>query len=181
MFKMIVTDAVVSKGFEGAPALRFYDPTEGGGSSSVRFRIGKRVYDSRCDGNHRYVNIGVKAFGEACERIKKMKLKEGSYINIIGRYDEDNWTDQTTHEKKSAPVLIVDEIEYCYSGTGQKSGQEGAAAGAPGDPAPEEPPVGQAPDGTSPAGQPAAPASPEGAMPQNFAQFQSFGAENPYF
>ena len=44
-----------------------------------------------------------------------MKLKEGSFVNIIGRYDEESWKDQTTHEKKSAPVLNVDDIEYCYS------------------------------------------------------------------
>ena len=108
MLKMIVTDAGVSKGYDGAPALRFID-LEGGGQC-VRFRIGKRVYDNRCENNHRWINLSVKAFGEACERIKKMKLKEGSFVNIIARYDEETWEDQTTHEKKSAPVLIVDDI-----------------------------------------------------------------------
>ena len=37
MFKVIATEVVISKGFEGAPALRF---SENG--DSVRFRIGKR-------------------------------------------------------------------------------------------------------------------------------------------
>lgn len=49
-----------------------------------------------------------------------MQLKEGSYVNILGRLDEDVWEDQTTHEKKSAMVVIVDEIEYCFSNTDKK-------------------------------------------------------------
>lgn len=39
MFKVIATDVVISKGYDGAPALKF---TESG--ESVRFRIGKKVY-----------------------------------------------------------------------------------------------------------------------------------------
>ena len=32
-----------------------------------------------------------------------MQLKEGSAINITGRYDEDTWTDQSTGEPRSQP------------------------------------------------------------------------------
>ena len=39
-----------------------------------------------------------------------MKLDAGMYVNIAGRYDEETWEDQTTHEKKSAPVLIVEDM-----------------------------------------------------------------------
>lgn len=168
MLKMIVTDAGVSKGYDGAPALRFYDGENG--SQSVRFRIGKKVFDSRAEGNHRWVNIGVKAFGESCERIKKMKLKEGSYINIIGRYDEETWEDQNTHEKKSAPVLIVDEIEYCGGG-GQKS--KDSAGGATGEPGAQPPTQEQSAESAPPA---------DGAMPDNFTGFDGFGGGgNPFF
>ena len=45
-----------------------------------------------------------------------MQLKEGSFINIEARLDEDTWEDQTTKEKKSCPVLILDEIEYASGG-----------------------------------------------------------------
>ena len=83
MFKVIATDAVISKGYDGAPALKY---SEGG--ESVRFRIGKKVYDTRAKNNHRWVNLSVKAFGAVCERIKKMQVKEGSFINILGRLDE---------------------------------------------------------------------------------------------
>lgn len=176
MLKLIVTDAGVSKGYDGAPALRFID-LEGG--QCVRFRIGKRVYDSRCENNHRWINLSVKAFGEVCERIKKMKLKEGSFVNIIGRYDEESWDDQTTHEKKTAPVLIADEIEYCYSGSGQKNGQENgagtAAAGAAGAGTPPLPPQ-------QPQGQPQGGGQTSETMPENFTGFENFGGvTNPFF
>lgn len=108
MFKVIATDVVISKGYDGAPALKFFENGE-----SVRFRIGKKVYDTRAENNTRWVNLSVKAFGPVCERIKKMQLKESSFINILGRLDEDVWEDSTTHEKRSAMVVILDEIEYC--------------------------------------------------------------------
>ena len=99
MFKVIATDVVISKGYDGAPALKFSENGE-----SVRFRIGKKVYDTRAENNTRWVNLSVKAFGPVCERIKKMQLKESSFINILGRLDEDVWEDSTTHEKRSAMV-----------------------------------------------------------------------------
>ena len=71
MFKVIATDVVISKGYDGAPALKFSENGE-----SVRFRIGKKVYDTRAENNTRWVNLSVKAFGPVCERIKKMQLKE---------------------------------------------------------------------------------------------------------
>ena len=117
MIKMFVTKAVISKGFDGAAALRFSENTE---NPSVRFRIGVMVYDKRAEKEHRFVNIGVKAFGYLVDRIKNMKLDAGTYVNITGRYDEENWTDSTTNEKKSAPVLIIDEIEYSPNGSNGK-------------------------------------------------------------
>ena len=49
MFKVIATDVVISKGYDGAPALRFSENGE-----SVRFRIGKKVYDTRAENNTRW-------------------------------------------------------------------------------------------------------------------------------
>ena len=109
MFKVIATDVVISKGYDGAPALKFSENGE-----SVRFRIGKKVYDTRAENNTRWVNLSVKAFGPVCERIKKMQLKESSFINILGRLDEDVWEDSTTHEKRSAMVVILDEINVAW-------------------------------------------------------------------
>ena len=156
MFKVIATDVVISKGYDGAPALKF---TESG--ESVRFRIGKKVYDTRAENNARWMNISVKAFGPVCERIKKMQLKESSFINILGRLDEDIWEESVTHEKKSAMVIILDEIEFCSSGGGKQKnvnaeGQPKAAA-------------------TS------APVSAGSEMPGNFTGFEAFGGVNSFF
>lgn len=156
MFKVIATDVVISKGYDGAPALKF---TESG--ESVRFRIGKKVYDTRAENNARWMNISVKAFDPVCERIKKMQLKESSFINILGRLDEDIWEDSVTHEKKSAMVIILDEIEFCSSGGGKQKnvnaeGQPKAAA-------------------TS------APVSAGSEMPGNFTGFEAFGGVNSFF
>lgn len=156
MFKVIATDVVISKGYDGALALKF---TESG--ESVRFRIGKKVYDTRAENNARWMNISVKAFGPVCERIKKMQLKESSFINILGRLDEDIWEDSVTHEKKSAMVIILDEIEFCSSGGGKQKnvnaeGQPKAAA-------------------TS------APVSAGSEMPGNFTGFEAFGGVNSFF
>ena len=125
MFKVFATDVVVSKGYDNSSALKFSDD-----GTSVRFRIGKKVYDTRAENNTRWVNVSVKAFGTVCERIKKMQLKEGSFIHIAGRLDEDNWVDTTTNEKKSQIVIILDEIEYA-SGGGNKSKDNQQANAAP--------------------------------------------------
>lgn len=90
MFKVIATDVVISKGFDNAPALRFSEKGD-----SVRFRIGKKVYDTRAENNTRWFNVSVKAFGDVCERIKKMQLKEGSFVHLTGRLDEESWIDQS--------------------------------------------------------------------------------------
>lgn len=128
MFKVFATDVIISKGYDGAQALKFSENGE-----NVRFRIGKKVYDTRAENNTRWINLSVKAFGAVCERIKKMQLKEGSFVNVLGRLDEDLWEDSTTHEKKSAMVLILDEIEYCSGGKPKENSGNGhqAQAAAP--------------------------------------------------
>lgn len=176
MLKMIITEAVVSKGYDGAPAIRFYD---GDGSSQIaNFRVGKRVYDSKADNNHRWLNFNVKAFGDVCERIKRMKLKEGSYINLTARYDEETWETKDTHETRTGAVLYLEEIEFAGGGNGQKNGQSSAGGTAPqstgGYPAAQ--PQGQP---GYPQGQPPQSAEP---MPGNFTGFEGFaGGENPFF
>lgn len=114
MFNVFVTDAFVSKGYDGDVALRYSN-----NATAVRFRIGKKMYDPHAENNTRWNNIAVKAFGSVCDRIKKMKIKEGSRIHIIGRLDMEEWLDKKTGESKSQWVIIVDDIEYGYSGSGK--------------------------------------------------------------
>lgn len=127
MFKVLATGVVISKGFDNNPALKFSEKGD-----SVRFRVGQKVYDSRAENNTRWVNHTVKAFGSVCERIEKMQLKEGSFVNFVGRLDEDTWTDEESGEIKRMQVIILDEIEYA-SGGGKKdsdSGKSGAKQSA---------------------------------------------------
>ena len=93
MFKVILTNAVVSKGYDKNPALKFTDD-----GKCVRFRIGKGLYDPNAENNTRWLNKTVKAFDSVCERIKKMQLKEGSRINLTGNLTLDVWTDNDSKE-----------------------------------------------------------------------------------
>ena len=109
--------------------------------------------------NARWVNLAVKGFGPICERIKKMQLKDGSFVNLIGRLDEDVWEDQQTHEKKSAMVIILDDIEYASGGGKSKDNQNTNEA----------------------QGHPAAPAAAVPANNGGFTGYESFGGGNSFF
>lgn len=124
MLKVFATQVVVSRGYDGAAAIKFSEKGD-----AVRFRIGKKVYDPNAENNARWINLAVKGFGPICERIKKMQLKDGSFVNLIGRLDEDVWEDQQTHEKKSAMVIILDDMDYDPTGVYMAlTGVENAAA-----------------------------------------------------
>ena len=165
MIKMTITNAAISQGFNGAPALRFSE----GENKSVRFRVGVSVYDKSADKNRRYVNMNVKAFAGLCSRIENMKLDAGSFVNITGRYDEETWEDKNTHEKKSAPVLIADEIEFCHGGNGKQNGADNGTPAGTGSPVPA-------------CGQYQAPPPAGSAQNQEtFTGFEGFGGPNPYF
>jgi single-stranded DNA-binding protein len=107
MLRFTATNAVISRGFDNKSAVKFSED-----GSVVRFRIGERVYDKNAENNSRWVNINIKAFGNLAERVRKMQLKDGSCVNLTGRYDEDVWTDRETGEARSQPVVIADDIEF---------------------------------------------------------------------
>lgn len=152
MLKVFATQVVVSKGYDNAPALRFSEKGD-----SVRFRIGKKVYDSRAENDSRWINLSVKAFNGVCERIKKMQLKEGSYVNLIGRLDEDVWEDSGTGETRKMMVIILDDIEYASGGGKSKENQPSAGG-----------------QNTAPQTGGAAPAQ-NTEMPGNFTGYEAFG------
>ena len=177
MMKIFISDAVVSRGYDGAPAIRFFN-SENGGEFAV-LQVGIRKYDSRAENNHRWVNLKVKAFGDLCERIKKMKLKEGSFISLCGDYDEERWNDRETGEVRTSPVISLDDIKFSHNGGNQKKEQNANPQEA-GD-------AGQRNYSAAPAAPTAAPtATPQSdqamQMPQNFTGYESFsGGENPFF
>lgn len=47
MLKTIIPDAIVSPGYEGAPALKFSEKGD-----AAHFRIRKKVYDPKANGSH---------------------------------------------------------------------------------------------------------------------------------
>lgn len=177
MFKVFATNVSISKGYEGAEALRFSSSEN---NSSVQFKVGYRVYDSRVEGNHRYINMAVKAFGAVCERIQKMKLKEGSFVNLMGRMDEEKWEDNG--QKFSRNVIIVEDIEFASNGSGKTNGENGAGNA----------PSSQNGGGASSSAQNQQTAPPPGQQPQNtqaeqtgtpagFGGYSNFGTDNPFF
>lgn len=187
MLKMMITDAVVSKGYNGDPAIRYFD-VEGGGQIAS-FRIGKRLYDSKAPDNHRWLNFNVKASKNMCERIKRMKLKEGSYINIGARYDEETWKVKGTDETRTSVVLHLDEIEYAGGGNGQKISQTSSDSTAPqgnGAPAPQ---IGESTSQSQQQGYSQNQQIPQGqpepafdTMPSGFTGYEAFGdSGNPFF
>ena len=159
MIKVFASEVVVCRGFENRPAIKFSDKGD-----FVRFRVGMKVYDTRADKNYRWVNVGVKAFGPLCERIRRMQLKEGSIVTLTGRYDEDIWENEKSKEKRSVPVIVLEDIEYCSSGI-SKNTREGKNATS---------------SSPEPASTFAAPAASD-PMPAGFTGFQSFGGGNSFF
>lgn len=195
------TNVVVSKGYEGKPALRF----GGENNSTVRFRVGCKVYDSNAENNTRWINLSIKAFGKVCEQIKKMDLKEGSWINFIGRLDEDKWEDKEGGGTKSQMVIILDKVEFAGGGSGKSKDKDQDAApggygmpggyGAPPAPGDYGPMGGYSGDYGAPGGYPAPgaygappsaypsapPMSPPpapAAPPAGFTGYENFGGSN---
>ena len=166
MLKVFSTNVVISKGYDNNPALKFFKD-ESTNTRSVRFRIGKKIYDSRAENNARWLNYSVKAYNGLCDRIERMNLEEGAFISITGRLDEETWQDQNTGEKKSATVIILDDIEYAGAGkpksdSANGNGQNGNSGNA------------NAPTASDAPAQDATPND-------NFTGFQNFGGNGGMF
>lgn len=166
MLKFFASDVVVSKGYQNTPAIKFSEKGD-----FVRFRVGQKVYDPRAENNHRWINITVKCFDASLvDRIRKMGLKEGSFINLTGRYDEDVWEDDETKEKRSMPCVILDDLEYSGGG-GKRSGDGQKASSNQSNSAPA-PTTSAAPSAAS---------QENYQMPGNFTGYESFGSGNNFF
>lgn len=126
MVSVTAANVLISKGYENAPALKFSENGE-----SVQFNIGWKVYAPKAENESRWINYHVKAFGPVCSRIKKMNLKDGSCVNLYGRLDEDVWTDKNSGETIKRHVIILDSIEFAYTGSKSKDGANGNSGGTP--------------------------------------------------
>ena len=61
MLKMIITEAVVSKGYNNDPAIRYFDIENSG--QAANFRIGKRIYDGRAENKKVLTAVKICDFG----------------------------------------------------------------------------------------------------------------------
>ena len=164
MLKIFASNVVVSKGYQNSPALKFSEKGD-----FVRFRVGQKVYDPRAEDNHRWINLTIKCFDASLvDRIRKMGLKEGSFISLSGRYDEDVWEDEESREKRSMPVIILDELEF--SGGGKRTGDGQKINTGKGT---------SAPAATNPAS--AVDAAGGHPMPGHFLGYEGFGGGNNFF
>ena len=133
MRKTILTGVVVSKGYGSNPAIWFSE-----GNKCARFKVGCKIFDKQAENNTRWINFSIKAFGPMAERIDKMGLNGGSYINLSGRPDEDVWDDKDTGTTKRQPVIILEDVEYCLSGEKKQSAQSDVPVTTATPPAPAE-------------------------------------------
>lgn len=122
--KFNLANVFVNKSFkEGEEAVK-YHTNENNTPTVCTFQVSGSYYDSKAENKKRYVKFNCKAFGSMAERIQKMKLSAGGNINICGKLDNDNWTDEDG-KKHSVVTLIVDDIEY--NGSGKKSSEDNDA------------------------------------------------------
>ena len=86
MLKVFATQVVISRGYDNKPAISI---TKGNDSAaSVRFRIGKKVYDPKAENNARWLNYSVKGFGPIVDRIEKMarsSISKAGWTRTHGR------------------------------------------------------------------------------------------------
>ena len=122
MNKLIITKAIVSKGYDNAPAIKFNGKE--GNAATARFRIGEKQYDSKAENHTRWMNWNIVAYGHMCERVEKMQLKEGSYINLVGRITEETFTEQQSQKEITYPLVILEDIEYAMTGGKKDNEQE---------------------------------------------------------
>ncbi len=155
MMLLTITDAVISRGFNNAPAIHFFEGNTGAG-----FTIGQAVYDKKAENNTRWVNLNVIVPGEMLEQIRRMKLKEHSHINLTGSFDMRPSIDKSTGELRSWPTVRALKLEYA---TGAVKSEV-------------EPSVKPA---DTPASVRPTPVSPE-QLP-NFTGFEPFGGDNPFY
>ena len=127
----------------------------------LSFKIGCKVYDKKAERETRWVNFNVNAFDDVAERIKKMNLKEGSHINLMGSFDMRPWVNRETGEITTWPTIRAINIEYGASPAARQETQ--AARNAALTQAAHEP-AAQPPEQLS-----------------GFTGYEPFGGTNPYY
>ena len=58
-------------------------------------------------------------------------MKKGSLLGIIGSFKLDRWTDRTSGEERSKPVVRVDRLELLGSKRDSEAASSGFGGGSP--------------------------------------------------
>jgi single-strand DNA-binding protein len=97
----------------GDPQLRY--TTNGKPVAEARVLVNKRTQNDAgewTDGEP--TGHTIKVWGPAAENFAAHAAK-GTRVLVTGRVDTDTWTDKDTSEKRTAQVVIVDEIAESYA------------------------------------------------------------------
>lgn len=121
---LILDNVVISKGYGDNPAIRISNGEKG---SLARFSVGKKMYHPRADDKTKWANIQVKTDRpDLIDQIKRMQLKEGSWVNLKGEIRVEAWQDQTTKEEKEGYVLYLASVSYSGSSSGKSKNSDSA-------------------------------------------------------
>lgn len=156
MISITLTNAVVSKGYNGASPVRYIREDEG-----ALMGVGYAKYDKNAPNNTRWLNFDVFFPREMVERVRRMNIKEYSRLTITGDFDVRGKVDKNTGEIREYLTIKAHEVEYTAS-----SNRNGAESEKP-----QSAPKPQAVPGEA--------TSPE-QLP-NFLGFESLEGANPYF
>lgn len=121
MIQTTITNAVVSKGYNGAPPVIYFDE----GNVAV-FRVGIKQYDKNAEDKTHWVNIEARASGVMAKRIEKMQIKEGTHVSLCGKMIETEWENKKTNRMEKSFVIHLSDIEFVNSG--KKDEEKGDAA-----------------------------------------------------
>lgn len=144
---VILSKVGISPKKEGE-AIRYEKTTTG--KPKATFRGFKSVYDSKAENNTRWLNYNFEAYGDVVEKMRKMSLKEKSFINIIGHLDQASYKDESGNSRVYEKI-VVDHVEYAQMA---KSGKEDSSKPAD---ATAKAPVPKTTTTPAPAAAPAAP------------------------
>ena len=112
MNKLIVTTATVQRGYQDAPAIKYF----GEENSCAEFTASEPYFDPKAEKHTSWNNWSVKAFRSMCDKIKKMGLKEGSRITFCGSVRTEKWRSKDGDSRQRFYVMLED-IEYASAGT----------------------------------------------------------------
>src|ERR1035437_4789524 len=94
---------------EGEGSIKYEETTTK--KPKATFRGFKSVYDAKAENNTRWLNFNFEAYGDVVEKMKKMGLKEKSFINIMGHIDQTTYKDGNDNNRMFEKI-IIDHVEY---------------------------------------------------------------------